>query len=71
MAVEHDSAALCLGTLLDTPISHIRVQRVDGATHDWDVAPQADDTAQTLRSLLLGPWHGITTEDDKYKLLAG
>ena len=24
-----------------------------------------------MRDLLLGPWHGISTEDDQYKLLAG
>ena len=46
-------------------ITHIRVERVDGQTHEWDV-PET-----TMRDLLLGPWHGISTEDDQYKLLAG
>ena len=38
------------GHLLDIEITHIRVQRVDGQTHEWDF-PET-----TLRSLLLGPW---------------
>ena len=37
----------------DIPLSHIRVQRVDGQTHEWDV-PDV-----TLRDLMLGPWHGF------------
>ena len=49
----------------DIPLSHIRVQRVDGATHEWDIPDR------TLRDLMLGPWHGFAGENDRFKLLAG
>ena len=49
----------------DIPLSHIRVQRVDGEIHEWDIP------GRTLRDLMLGPWHGFAGENDRYKLLAG
>ena len=51
--------------MYDIPLSHIRVRRVDGAEHEWDV-PDV-----TLRDLMLGPWHGVAGENDRFKLLAG
>lgn len=52
--------------LYDIPLDKIRVVTQDGTAKEWNMKGNP-----TLRSLLLGPWHGVAGENDRYKFLAG